>query len=243
MPTSGLTHAWFDSTSWSLILRAQHDPGDLERLLRAYWSPVYAYVRRKGFSTHDASDLTQDFLTQVVLGRDFLGRADPKRGAFRAFIKTSLRNFLIDHRRRCARRRTDISLDEPALTPAEVQGAEAGGDDAAPSEAFDRQWAAAALAVTVDRLRAGCEADGLKPHWRAFELNILRPITTGASPLPMDEVARLVGARDAAHASNMIVSIKRRFRATLRKVVAETVADPAQVEEEIALMKRMFGGT
>lgn len=240
MSTSGLTHAWFDSTSWSLILRAQHDPGDLERLLRAYWSPVYAYVRRKGFSTHDASDLTQDFLTQVVLGRDFLGRADEKRGAFRAFIKTSLRNFLIDHRRRNARRRADVSLDEPALQAA--TGAEAGRDDDAPSEAFDRQWAAAALAVTVDRLRAGCEADGLEPHWRAFELNILRPITTGARPLPMDEVARLVGARDATHASNMIVSIKRRFRATLRKVVAETVADPAQVEEEIALMKRMFGG-
>lgn len=241
MPTSGLTHAWFDSTSWSLILRAQHDPGDLEKLLRAYWSPVYAYIRRKGFSTHDASDITQDFLTQVVLGRDFLGRADKGRGTFRAFIKASLRNFLIDHQRRSSRRRSEVSIEEPAMAPAVSQNADPGRDDAAPSEAFDRQWAAAVLAVTVDRLRTGCETDDMGPHWRAFELNVLRPITKGASPLPMDEVARLVGARDAAHASNMIVSVKRRFRATLRKVVAETVADPDQVEEEISLMKRVMG--
>ncbi len=239
MPTSGLTHAWFDSTSWSLILRAQHDPGDLEKLLRAYWSPVYAYVRRKGFSTHDASDITQDFLTQVVLGRDFLGRADKGRGTFRAFVKTSLRNFLIDHQRRMARRRGDVSLDEPALN---LGSGERAREDSAPSDAFDRQWAAAVLAVTVERLRAGCETDGLKAHWRAFELNVLRPITKGTQPLPMDELARLVEARDAAHASNMIVSVKRRFRATLRKVVGETVAAPAQVEEEITAIKRAMGG-
>jgi RNA polymerase sigma-70 factor (ECF subfamily) len=239
MPTSGLTHAWFDSTSWSLILRAQHDPGDLEKLLRAYWSPVYAYIRRKGFSTHDASDITQDFLTQVVLGRDFLGRADQGRGSFRAFVKASLRNFLIDHQRRSRRRRSEVSIEEAALPPAVSEKTELGRDETAPSEAFDRQWAAAVLAVTVERLRAGCEADDMTPHWRAFDMNVLRPITRGATPLPMDEVARLVGARDAAHASNMIVSVKRRFRATLRKVVAETVSDPAQIEQEIQLMKRV----
>ena len=74
------TAASFQSTIWSLVLGARGDRAHLESLLRSYWSPVYAFIRRQGYAGHDASDLTQEFLTQVVIGRDLIGRGWGRRG-------------------------------------------------------------------------------------------------------------------------------------------------------------------
>src|SRR5689334_18689682 len=103
--TTNNTGAWFHTTTWGLVLSARADPGALELLLRAYWSPVYAFIRHKGYSQHDAADLTQEFLSEVVLGRNLLVKADPARGRFRAFVKSALRNFLIDQHRRAGSQR------------------------------------------------------------------------------------------------------------------------------------------
>src|SRR5438874_906756 len=87
----------FANTRWSLIVQARGDGplarAALETLCQAYWFPLYAFVRRSGYSQHDAEDLTQAFFTHV-LASDFIGRAMPEKGRFRSFLLVSLRNFV-----------------------------------------------------------------------------------------------------------------------------------------------------
>ena len=98
------TASRFQTTSWTLIVRARASRADLQELLSVYWSPVYAYLRRSGVDPHDAADLTQGFLSEVVLDRGFVERADPERGRFRSFLLSALSKFVIDEHRRVSGR-------------------------------------------------------------------------------------------------------------------------------------------
>ncbi len=233
------TAAGFQTTSWTLIDGARADRAGLERLLRQYWSPVYAAIRRQGFSSHDASDLTQEFMTQVVIGRDLVGKADASRGRFRSFLKQSLRNFLIDR----SRGRKRAEGDRPAHIST-------GGDDAGVAEpaaapdgadVFDREWAAAVIEVTLQRLEDACREDEMEQHWAAFKLNVVGPTLRKSKPLSMDDLANAIGAADGTQASNLLQTAKRRFKRLLRDVVSETVTDPGEVEQELALLKASLG--
>src|SRR3954462_3818591 len=93
---------WFASTHWSAVLSTgQPDSPQAakarEKLCRSYWPPLYSYVRRQGHAPEDAKDLTQAFFTKLV-EKDFWARADPRKGRFRSFLLTALRQFLLDHR-------------------------------------------------------------------------------------------------------------------------------------------------
>jgi RNA polymerase sigma factor (sigma-70 family) len=239
------TAAEFQTTHWSLVYGARGDRSGLEHLLRQYWSPVYAFIRRQGYGGHDASDLTQDFLAQVVIGRDIVGKADPSRGRFRSFLKQSLRNFLIDQHRthRHSRggplgpnRHATVSLSE-----------DLGGSESAERlsedrlREFDREWAATIVQITLQRLEDSTRQEGLGSHWEAFRTNILGPTLWRTEALQLTDLARRIGAADAAQASNMIQTMKRRFRRVLREVVAETVATPEQVEQELAELRNYLG--
>src|SRR5512136_2747743 len=88
----------FLTTHWTVVLRAgrQDTPQAsvaLEQLCRAYWYPLYAYVRRRGYSPPDAQDLTQEFFARL-LERNWLARADPAKGRFRTFLLHALERFL-----------------------------------------------------------------------------------------------------------------------------------------------------
>ena len=100
---------------------------DLEELLRRYWSPVYAFLRRRGWSRAEAEDLTQEFLADVVLQRDLIGRADRERGRFRTFLLAALRHFAIDARRRRAAREPPGGTALLPEDPEEIRAAVAGG--------------------------------------------------------------------------------------------------------------------
>ena len=245
------TAASFQSTIWSLVLGAQGDRSHLEQLLRSYWSPVYAFIRRQGYAGHDASDLTQEFLTQVVLGRNLIVRADPTRGRFRALLKHALRNFLIDQHRlgrmhkggvagASVRGRRTFSLDDRASigesgSPGSPQSIpDPGTDD---DRAFDREWATAVIEMALNRLEESCLADGMDAHWQAFGINVVQPSLRRTKPMTMAQLAEHIGAADETQASNMLQTTKRRFRRILREVVAETVGDPSQVEGELSELR------
>ncbi|MGE3110131.1 MAG: RNA polymerase sigma factor [Phycisphaerales bacterium] len=233
------TGAWFHTTSWALVLGARADKSDLEVLLRAYWSPVYAFIRKKGFAQHDAADLTQEFLADVLVGRDLIGKADPTRGRFRAFLKTALRNYLVDHRRKLGSRKSAPNAQPRAADGAELAVAESDPADSG-SNAFDRQWAATILTLTIERVEALCRQEGLDQQWSAFRINVLGPLTRKVRPMSMDALADIVGATSAEQVSNMLQTVKRRFRRTLRQVVAETVSDPEQIDDELATLRDYF---
>ena len=241
-PTSGKTASHFRTTSWTLIARARHSPGDLETLLARYWSPVYAYLRRHGQTPEDAADLTQAFLADVVLDRDLVSRADPDAGRFRSFLITSLKRFVIDQHRHARgrdasspRRRATFVPDDPDL----LNAAEPDHTDD-PGRAFDRQWAATVLDTALQRVHADCQQNGMARQWSAFEARVMRPITHDCNPLPIDNLVDSLSAAGPQEIYSMLQTIKRKLQRELREVVAETVAEPEDVDRELADLRRFL---
>lgn len=236
-------------------MRAHGERDALESLLRTYWSPIYATIRRKGYTQHDASDLTQEFMTKVVLGRDLLSKACPQRGRFRSFIKASLHNFLIDQHRSG---HFSLKSARPSSSEAASRNSEARAIDLVPSleptgdeelaREFDKRWAEALVNITLQRLREQCELDGMKDHWDAFDACVIGPSYRKQTPPSLDDLAQRLSkpgrgaSYDAAQVSNMIQTLKRRFRKVLRDVVCETVDSPEQVEEELEELRRLARG-
>ncbi len=214
-----------------------HSPksdGALEELCRAYWFPLYAYVRRRGHSKEDAEDLTQAFFARF-LAKNYLAGLSAERGRFRAFLLASLKHFLANEWDKSqAQKRgggaASLSLDwQTADTRFQV----AATNEPSPDQAFDREWALALLAKVISRLRQECAADDKA---KSFE-QLKAFLTAGkgaeshaiaAKKLDMDETA----VRVAVH------RLRKRYRALLRDEIAQTLADKSQVDEE---MRALFG--
>ena len=230
----------FRDTRWSLIVQARDSREHLEELLKVYWPPVYSYVRARGRDTHDAADLTQAFLTHVLLGRDMVDAADPQRGRFRAFLKTALQRFLIDEHRRERGRSGDraaVFLPEPGELARQVEAT----DGADPAEAFDRQWATTVLNSALERVEQDLRRRGRETDWRAFEMRVLAPVKTGRAPAGLEEIGRAVGEADAAKLSRMIHGVRQALRLAMRDVVAETVSTPEEIEDELRDLLHSLG--
>ncbi len=228
------TNARFNTTDWSLVISAQRDRSALGDLLDLYWTPVYAYVRRAGFSRDDAAELTQEFIAEVVLRRDFVGRADPAAGRFRSYLKAALRNFIIDHARARSAKRAEpanvarnAALLEAAEPPSGIE----------PADAYDRQWAKAVLTVALERVRRECGAEGLAAHWHAFERRVLAPEMRGGDAPSLDALAQEVGAGGADAVAGMIFTVKRRLRTAIRQAVAETITTTCDLDAELAALR------
>jgi DNA-directed RNA polymerase specialized sigma24 family protein len=113
----------FATTRWSVVLAAGQGEsapaqGALDSLCRAYWYPIYAYVRRKGYRSDEAQDLTQEFFAQLI-AKEHFRLADRTKGKFRAFLMVTLDYFLARewsraHRQKRGGQFTFISRDEQA---------------------------------------------------------------------------------------------------------------------------------
>jgi RNA polymerase sigma-70 factor (ECF subfamily) len=229
------TASRFRTTSWTLIRRAQANRDDLEELLRRYWSPVYAFLRRKGWEREHAKDLTQRFLWEVVMGRDLVGQADPERGRFRSFLLTALRRFEIDGRRRLA----SLAGHETPLVPDDPEGLASAepNDSHDPATAFERQWATAVFDLAMRQTEEACREEGMTRHWRAFEARVQHPKLNGCEPIPVERLMAELGARNPQEIYDLVNTVRRKLRQALRDVVEGTV-DEADVDQELAELRR-----
>jgi RNA polymerase sigma factor, sigma-70 family len=229
----------FATTHWTVVLAAgrRHTPDSdraLEELCRTYWYPLYAYVRRRGYSKEDAEDLTQAFFTRF-LEKNYLGSVNAERGRFRAFLLASLKHFLINDWKRSRRQKRGagealLSLD---WSTADTQFQVAATAEPSPDKAFDREWALALLGKVVGRLQQECEADGRGQQFA--ELKIF--LTAGKGALSYAEPARKLGLDEGA-VRVIVHRLRKRYRELLRDEIRHTLSDPAQVEEE---MRALFG--
>lgn len=235
--TVAQTGTAFKTTQWSVILAAPGNAQALEKLLRLYWGPIYAYIRRTGARPDAAIDLTQDFITRVMLERGLIEKANPDRGRFRAFVKSALRNYLTDqHRRDHSRERAPSA---PLAGSAALDALEPPAD-ADPADAFDRQWAATILSTTLDRVENDCRANDQHLHWAAFRQTVIEPALAAAAPPALEAVARDLGVDTTDRVSSMIQTVRRKFRRTLRQIVEETLADPVDAGDELALVRTLL---
>lgn len=184
--SSRASAAQFPSTCWSRIQAAADPRGagqrdSLETLLRAYWKPVYAYVRASWRKTpEDAQDLTQAFFAHF-LEKGYLSRLDPDKGRFRGYLKRSLQHFLIDAERRAAVRRPANPTFRLDASEAELGRLAPASPEDTPDRAYDREWFRCVLEAAVAESRTALMRAGKSEYFEVFRLVCLDP------PLPEEE--------------------------------------------------------
>lgn len=224
----------FVTTHWSVVLAAKDKVSPegaqaLEILCRTYWYPLYAFIRSSGYSPPDAQDLTQGFFARL-LAKDFLRVVAPEKGRFRTFLRMALKRFLAHEweRVRAEKRgggQVCISLD---TAMAEQRFAAEGPVAVGPDQIYDRRWALTLLGEVTARLEREYTEAG-----KVAELNELRPhLTAERGRIPYAEIARSLQTTEGA-ARVAVHRLRKRFRELFRKIIAETVAGPGEVEEEL----------
>jgi len=236
----------FLTTQWSLIEKVHsHEQQDknqalIGQLIKRYWKPVYCYVRRKGYKNEEAKDIVQSFFHEVVLGRELIQKADKGKGRFRSFLLFALNRYLkVVQRDEKAKKRIPKSklfskdlVDIPELM--EITS------DLTPEESFDYAWVSELLQRVLKEVEAKCYKDGKMVHWNIFEDRVLKPIMEEVEALSMEEICHKYDISDAVKASNMIVTVKRRFRMSLKGYLRESVTSDEQVEEELEEIMRFI---
>ncbi len=233
-------HRVFATTRWSLILSAANSASGeqeardaLAELCRTYWRPIFLFVSRHGHSMEDAQDLTQDFFVKV-LEHNWLEHADRNRGRFRSFLLKSVQNFLINAAERAHTRKRGgdvkfVSWDDwMAAAPSPLSISARALDSLPPEQLFDHRWAVTVVEQALRRLREECERKGKLRLFHAL---------SGYLTAERDEVsyARLSNELGVAETAvkKQLHSMRLRYRRLVRDEVAQTVADPAEVEDEI----------
>jgi RNA polymerase sigma-70 factor (ECF subfamily) len=233
----------FVTTHWSVILSAREADSPqqsvaLEELCRSYWYPLYAYVRRRGYSVEDAQDLTQEFFARL-LARNWVGSANPAKGRFRTFLLTATNHFLADQWDRLKAQKRGggqraLSLD---VTTAETRFQMEPADPLTPEKSYERRWAQTVLETVYDKLRRSYEAGG-----KAALFDTLKgSLTQARAAVPYAELAARLQVSEGT-LRTAVHRMRQRYRELLRTEIAHTVAEADEVEEELRYLFQALRG-
>jgi hypothetical protein len=109
-----------------------------------------------------------------------------------------------------------------------------------PEDSFNYAWVSSLLEQVLRQVEAECHKDGKTVHWHIFNDRILEPIMDKANPPSMKEVCRRYGIESETKASNMMVTVKRRFQTVLRSHMRSLVASEDHVDDELAEIMRFL---
>ncbi|MBI5722585.1 MAG: sigma-70 family RNA polymerase sigma factor [Planctomycetes bacterium] len=229
----------FKSTHWTQIFRyAQKDEAArrkmLDGMIGTYWRPVYCYLRRRRYDNEQAKDLTQAFFQDIFLGKDLVALADKSKGRFRALLLTALNNYVRSvHRKQASARRSPAgpiltldgidghSLPEPAM-------------NSSPEDAFTYSWAWEIIRKVLKEVESSCRGKGMDIQWGVFYDKVIQPALYGGETPAMPELCRKYGIADEIKASNMIVTVKRKYQLVFREYLLQHVSSEVDVEQELA---------
>jgi RNA polymerase sigma-70 factor (ECF subfamily) len=242
-PDSNRGAAQFVTTLWSVVASAggdtKHAEGAIEKLCRAYWYPLYAFVRRQGRSPEDAQDLTQAFFAKLI-ERALIKSADPNRGRFRTFLLCSLKNFLRDEwakgqaQKRGGGERL-LSLDDPASAEARYQLEPR--DEPVAEKLFERRWAMTVIDLAISRLESEFKARGKEKLFDELQGALL-------GEKPSLSYAKLGAALGMIEGAVKVAAhrLQRRYRELVREEIGNTVASPDDIEDEIRHLCAVLSG-
>ena len=227
----------FTTTHWSVVLAARRSSSPdygiaLASLCEAYWYPIYVYLRRHGYSIHDAEDHTQGFFAALI-EKHGLRQVDPEQGRFRSYLLGALKHYLADARDHThALKRgggcTIVSLD---AAHGEKQLNLESNHGLSPEQLFDRTWALTLLQKAIQRLNDE-SAGACKPD--AFE-RLMAYLAPAGDAAPYHETGRQLNMTQAA-VKAAVYRLRKRYRALLKDEIARTVSTESQVEEEIRFL-------
>jgi len=224
----------FPTTRWSQVRAAGESvaEGDdaFAALCNDYWSPIFAYVRRLGFSEADAQDLTQGFFVHL-LEHHTVRRADPERGRFRSFLLGALKNYLSNEAARAGRQkrggtREILSLDDPSKTIAEPSV------EAEAVRSFEESWANEVVCRSLTRLR-----EKFREEHRGQLFTVLERFLGEATVT--EEAARTLGSSIGA-LRTAVSRLRKQFGEQIRFEIARTVSAPHLVEEEFRYLRSVL---
>ena len=232
----------FQTTCWSLVLSAQGKSErdafeSLEALCGQYWRPLYAHVRHRGYSAHDAQDLTQEFFSRLLV-KDWLHAADREKGRFRSFLLMALKRFLANEWDRSQAQKRGAGASFIHMDPefAESQYAADQRTSRPADSLYEKRWAMTLVENVMQRLRREHEAAD-----RLAEFEVLKPcLTAERGDIRYEELAATLGMEPAS-ARSAVHRLRKRFREVFRAEVAGTVADPAEVEDEMRAVIAALG--
>jgi RNA polymerase sigma-70 factor (ECF subfamily) len=232
----------FPTTHWSRVVAAGDLDAPLARealadLYRAYWYPLYAYIRHRGFSPDQAQDITQDLFARL-LEKGVLASADPCRGRFRAFLRAVCADFLANLRDRenALKRGGGRPMVPIEAGDAEGRYAREPVHELTPERIFDRTWALTLLGRVLEQLREEYFQSGQSATFEA-----LRPVLTdGPRAVPYATLAARLGTNEGA-VRVAVHRLRRRYGERLRDEIAATVNDPSEVNDEIRALFTALG--
>ena len=226
----------FAPTRWTLVLRSHGESSEaqaaLSELCEAYYQSILRFLQREGRDDDDARELTQEFFARILSGHGFDG-AEPGRGRFRSYLLGALKHFLADSRERAQRLKRGGGIVPESLQgnpdPTTSSALEVGdGLAVAPDVNFDREWALTVMARALDALQHEMTVAGKSDHFET-----LKPWLMGDSPaMSQSSVAQQLGLTEGA-VKVAVHRLRKRFRDAVRKEVAQTLRDPAMVDEEL----------
>lgn len=232
----------FVTTHWSMVLTAGRSDSTaardaLAKLCQTYWRPLYAYVRRRGYPPADAEDLTQAFFARLLERKD-VGTVSPERGRFRSYLLAAMNHFLSDEWDKArAQKRGGLRVIPFESSIAESADALDPADRLTPEMLFDRRWAITVLEEVLQRLRREYERDGKGTLFEALRFSLMADSAAGSYA----EIAGRLGMSEGAM-KVAVHRLRQRYRRLLRELIAETVATPAEVEDELRCLRRALAG-
>jgi len=232
----------FETTHWSIVSSSRNEDTDirnksLTELYQSYWYPLFAYLRRKGHSTSDASDYVQGFFVELI-DKEYLSAVAPEKGRFRWFLMSAIGRYVNKQtEKKCGGKQT-FSLD---VEQAEQRYQREPVDGWTAEKLFDRRWALEVLSQALSTLRERHVESG-----KADLYDALQPTLTG-EPLTNQQCEEIgnglnmtaVAVKVAAH------RLKEKYRKVLVDIVSETIIDPGkanEVDNELDALLKALGG-
>jgi len=232
----------FCTTHWSVVLQASDADGPkahaaLERLCQTYWYPLYACVRRHGYGSEDACDLTQEFFARL-LSKNSLRHADQRRGRFRTFLQTALTNFLAtEWAKGTAKKRGGgqevLSLD---ANEAEERYVAEPADTLTPEKLFEQRWAATVLELAVQNLAREYTAAGKAGLFESLKNYIWGDGAASYAEIAAAHAMSEGAVKVAAH------RLRERYRELLLAEVGRTVASREEADDELRHLISIVSG-
>jgi len=242
LDTEGGDH-WFYTTQWTEIRQLPQCDGSvrtklLGTLLARYWSPVYGYIRKKGYNRDLAKDITQDFFHEIVLGRDLFGKASQDKGRLRNFLLVAVERYLVSfERKRSAQKRRPA---QAIVSLEQLDGPEPHSEEN-PEQAFSRTWAAELLDRSLVEFRELCHGLGDPVVWSIFNDILLEPLFNNVDRPSFKEICHRYQLDSESKASNLLTTAKRRFRAIMRRNLGESVGTDSEIDRELRDLIEIFG--
>jgi hypothetical protein len=222
--------AEFPGTIWVDVI-------DRKKVIHKYWSALKIYLvcwlTRFPDYRGEADDLLQDFIMKKILQPGWLENADPGRGRFRDFLKSSLRNFVLGEiRNREAEKRggkaCSVPLDDLEQEPAGPEPV---------SDSFDIAWLRMLLSEALKQMERSCQASENVHIWKIFQMRVIQPVLEGSEPISYENVVAQFGFKSPSQATNALATGKRMFARHLRAVVAQYETGDQAIRAELESLK------